>query len=131
MMPTQLESRNMIDGRISISFRDYTTAPQARQTAYNQHDEEVTSDEEEIRSHIIAALFCEFDVEEDEDDDPFSIIQGLASLNSDNEGNLLPYPQHSVPKLSKPIWDDSEEEWYQSHSDEEWLAQPFLCLGKQ
>ncbi|KAG6524901.1 hypothetical protein ZIOFF_014846 [Zingiber officinale] len=50
MQPAEVNSRNLIDGRISISFQNYVIAPSANQ------DEVVSSDEEEIQNHILAVL---------------------------------------------------------------------------
>ncbi|THU60368.1 hypothetical protein C4D60_Mb07t11930 [Musa balbisiana] len=52
--PAELRSRNLIDGRISISFDNYKAASTSSRISYNAANNETFSDEEEIRSHIIA-----------------------------------------------------------------------------
>ncbi|KAG6474395.1 hypothetical protein ZIOFF_068330 [Zingiber officinale] len=50
MQPAEVSRQNLFDGRISISFQNYVTTPSANQ------DEVISSDEEEIRNHILAVL---------------------------------------------------------------------------
>nr|ACB87156.1 polyprotein [Citrus yellow mosaic virus] len=56
MAPTNVDTRNMIDGSISLRFNSYQPAPDPAPVAYNQHDEEIPpdEDEEQIRNHTIA-----------------------------------------------------------------------------
>ncbi|CAD5171332.1 unnamed protein product, partial [Musa acuminata subsp. malaccensis] len=54
MQPSEVRSRNLIDGRISISFDNYKAASTSSRISYNTADDETFSDEEEIRSHTIA-----------------------------------------------------------------------------
>uniref|UniRef100_A0A804HXP7 Uncharacterized protein n=2 Tax=Musa acuminata subsp. malaccensis TaxID=214687 RepID=A0A804HXP7_MUSAM len=65
MQPAELRSRNLIDGRISISFDNYKAASTSSRIRYNNADDETFSDEEEIRSHTIA-VNIQLDDSEDE-----------------------------------------------------------------
>ncbi|CAL9055776.1 unnamed protein product, partial [Musa banksii] len=56
MQPLEVRSRNLLDGRISISFDNYKAASTSSHLHYNANDEETFSEEEEIKSHIIAAI---------------------------------------------------------------------------
>ncbi|KAG6493113.1 hypothetical protein ZIOFF_048090 [Zingiber officinale] len=59
MQSTEVNSSNLLDGRISLSFHNYTAAPILRPPLYNNHDEEVPSDEERLLTHTIAVLIEE------------------------------------------------------------------------
>ncbi|KAG6514285.1 hypothetical protein ZIOFF_024634 [Zingiber officinale] len=54
MQPSEVNSRNLIDGRVSLSFSGYRVARQAEPLHSNTKDEEVPSDEEIF--HTIAVL---------------------------------------------------------------------------
>ncbi|KAG6474117.1 hypothetical protein ZIOFF_068041 [Zingiber officinale] len=54
MQPSEVNSRNLMDGRISFSFSNYRAARRAESLHYNTKDEEVQSDEEHF--HTIAVL---------------------------------------------------------------------------
>nr|AZZ86116.1 polyprotein [Cacao red vein-banding virus] len=55
MQPRAVETRNLVDGSISIRFHDYEAAPSTSRPTYNEQDEEVESDEEaELREHTVA-----------------------------------------------------------------------------
>ncbi|KAG6499417.1 hypothetical protein ZIOFF_039203 [Zingiber officinale] len=56
MQPMEVSTRNLQDGRISIQFDNYQAAIEASQPYYNQQDEEIPSDEEEVHHQIIAVL---------------------------------------------------------------------------
>ncbi|KAG6499419.1 hypothetical protein ZIOFF_039205 [Zingiber officinale] len=56
MQPMEVSTRNLLDGRISIQFDNYQAAIAASQPHYNQQDEEIPSDEEEVHHQIIAVL---------------------------------------------------------------------------
>ncbi|ATZ69486.1 ORF3 polyprotein [Cacao swollen shoot Ghana N virus] len=56
MQPNAVETRNLVDGSISLRFHNYEAAPTTSRPTYNEHDEEVESEEEsELREHIVAA----------------------------------------------------------------------------
>ncbi|KAG6526219.1 hypothetical protein ZIOFF_016201 [Zingiber officinale] len=59
MTPSEASSNNLLDGRISLSFSNYQAAPTSQGATYNIKDEEVASDEEELRSHSLAVLIEE------------------------------------------------------------------------
>lgn len=54
LQPREVNSRNLIDGRISISFYNYAVANTSHNITYNSRDEEIQSDEEEI--HTLAVF---------------------------------------------------------------------------
>ncbi|ATZ69463.1 ORF3 polyprotein [Cacao swollen shoot CE virus] len=58
MQPQAVETRNLVDGSISLRFRDYETQPTTSLPHYNEADEEVESeedgDESTIREHTVA-----------------------------------------------------------------------------
>ncbi|KAG6528597.1 hypothetical protein ZIOFF_010776 [Zingiber officinale] len=56
MQPTEVNTRNLLDGSVSLQFDTYQAATSSSQRKYNAKDEEVPSDEEEITNHIIAVL---------------------------------------------------------------------------
>ncbi|KAG6513952.1 hypothetical protein ZIOFF_024289 [Zingiber officinale] len=56
IQPTEVNTRNLIDGRISISFDNYQVAAITNPPTYNTRDEEVLSDEDTITNHIVAVL---------------------------------------------------------------------------
>ncbi|KAG6483912.1 hypothetical protein ZIOFF_060698 [Zingiber officinale] len=56
MQPTEVNTRNILDGSVSLQFDTYQAATSSSQIKYNAKDEEVPSDEEEITNHIIAVL---------------------------------------------------------------------------
>ena len=95
MQPLEVRSRNLLDGRISISFDNYKAALTSSHLHYNANDEEMFSEEEEIRSHIIAVILqLTNKVEEDEAE---QLCNKLNSYFQDNcnfqEGGEMPYPQ--------------------------------------
>ncbi|KAG6537734.1 hypothetical protein ZIOFF_002830 [Zingiber officinale] len=55
LQPTEVNTRNLLNGNISLQFENYQ-ATTASHPTYNSNDEEVQSDEEEIRNHIVAVL---------------------------------------------------------------------------
>ncbi|KAG6528595.1 hypothetical protein ZIOFF_010774 [Zingiber officinale] len=56
MQPTEVNTRNLLDGSVSLQFDTYQAATSSSQRKYNAKDEEVPYDEEEITNHIIAVL---------------------------------------------------------------------------
>ncbi|KAG6489505.1 hypothetical protein ZIOFF_050776 [Zingiber officinale] len=56
MQPTEVHTRNLLDGRISIHFDNYQAATTSSPPKYNQRDEEIQSDEDEIHSQIVAVI---------------------------------------------------------------------------
>ncbi|KAG6495321.1 hypothetical protein ZIOFF_043115 [Zingiber officinale] len=56
MQSTEINTRNLLDGSVSLQFDTYQAATSSSQIKYNVKDEEVPSDEEEITNHIIAVL---------------------------------------------------------------------------
>ncbi|KAG6532258.1 hypothetical protein ZIOFF_006098 [Zingiber officinale] len=65
MQPTEVNTRNMLDGSVSLQFDNYQAASSAAPPKFNSRDEEVQSDEEEINSHTIAVLIEERRPEEE------------------------------------------------------------------
>ncbi|KAG6499442.1 hypothetical protein ZIOFF_039230 [Zingiber officinale] len=55
VQPTEVNTRNLLNGNISLQFENYQ-ATTTNHPTYNSNDEEVQSDEEEIRNHIVAVL---------------------------------------------------------------------------
>ncbi|KAG6515049.1 hypothetical protein ZIOFF_025428 [Zingiber officinale] len=64
MQPTEVSTRNMLDGSVSLQFDNYQAATLTAPPRFNSKDEEVQSDEEEIQSHTIAVLMEERPEEE-------------------------------------------------------------------
>ncbi|KAG6532208.1 hypothetical protein ZIOFF_006047 [Zingiber officinale] len=56
MQPTEVNTRNLLDGSVSLHFENYHTATSSAPPRYNSRDEEIQSDEEELRSHTINVL---------------------------------------------------------------------------
>ncbi|KAG6472176.1 hypothetical protein ZIOFF_069633 [Zingiber officinale] len=56
MQPTEVNTRNMLDGSVSLQFDNYQAAASSAPPRFNSKDEEVQSDEEEIQGHIIVVL---------------------------------------------------------------------------
>ncbi|ATZ69467.1 ORF3 polyprotein [Cacao swollen shoot Ghana J virus] len=55
MQPRSVDTRNLVDGSISLRFRDYEVQPLTSLPHYNEEDEEVGSDEEALTEHTVAA----------------------------------------------------------------------------
>ncbi|KAG6523640.1 hypothetical protein ZIOFF_013505 [Zingiber officinale] len=55
VQPTEVNTRNLLNENISLQFENYQ-ATTASHPTYNLNDEEVQSDEEEVRNHIVAVL---------------------------------------------------------------------------
>ncbi|KAG6508932.1 hypothetical protein ZIOFF_034314 [Zingiber officinale] len=55
VQPTEVNTWNLLNGNISLQFENYQATTTSRPT-YNSNDEEVQSDEEEIRNHVVAVL---------------------------------------------------------------------------
>ncbi|KAG6508481.1 hypothetical protein ZIOFF_033855 [Zingiber officinale] len=62
MQPTEVNTRNLPDGRVSIHFDSYQTTITANPPHYNQRDEEILSDEDEVQHQVIAVLLQDPDV---------------------------------------------------------------------
>ncbi|KAG6478012.1 hypothetical protein ZIOFF_061444 [Zingiber officinale] len=56
MQPTEVNTRNMLDGSVSLQFNQYQAATTSSPPKFNLKDEEIQSDEEELTSHTIAVL---------------------------------------------------------------------------
>ncbi|AHI90954.1 polyprotein [Hibiscus bacilliform virus GD1] len=54
--PKNVDTRNLIDGSISLRFRDYATTSTPELPSYNEQDEEVDPDEEQLMEHVVAAF---------------------------------------------------------------------------
>ncbi|THU42909.1 hypothetical protein C4D60_Mb00t04880 [Musa balbisiana] len=92
MQPSEVRNRNLIDGRVSISFSDYKAVSRSSRLSYNGNDNEAFSDEEEIRNHTLAVL-----ISDDEEDNAEQLCNNLnyyfqddCNLNGERE---MPYPQ--------------------------------------
>ncbi|KAG6477709.1 hypothetical protein ZIOFF_061139 [Zingiber officinale] len=55
----RINTRNLLDGSVSLQFDNYQAATTSSPPRYNEKDEETASDEEEIRSHTLAVLIQE------------------------------------------------------------------------
>ncbi|KAG6528201.1 hypothetical protein ZIOFF_010352 [Zingiber officinale] len=72
MQPSELNTRNLLDGRISLSFNNYQTATVSQAIHYNEKDEEIQSDEESFQTLAVLiekapGIFINKDYPEDED----------------------------------------------------------------
>ncbi|KAG6538792.1 hypothetical protein ZIOFF_003921 [Zingiber officinale] len=56
MQPTEVNTQNLLDGCVSIHFDSYQATITANPPHYNQRDEEIPSDEEEVEHQVIAVL---------------------------------------------------------------------------
>ncbi|KAG6524084.1 hypothetical protein ZIOFF_013974 [Zingiber officinale] len=63
--PTEVNTRNMLDGSVSLQFDNYQATTSAPPPKFNSRDEEVQSDEEEFNGHIISVLIQERRPEEE------------------------------------------------------------------
>ncbi|KAG6468147.1 hypothetical protein ZIOFF_072716 [Zingiber officinale] len=73
MQPTEVNTRNMLDGSVSLQFNQYQAATSSSPPKFNSKDEEIQSDEEELTSHTIAVL-----VEEESSDE--LLVKRISSL---------------------------------------------------
>ncbi|KAG6505119.1 hypothetical protein ZIOFF_037467 [Zingiber officinale] len=64
MQPTEVSTRNMLDGSVSLQFDQYQAATSSDPPKYNARDEEIQSDEEEVARHTIA-VFVEEEIPEE------------------------------------------------------------------
>ncbi|KAG6497661.1 hypothetical protein ZIOFF_045565 [Zingiber officinale] len=55
VQPTEVNTRNLLNGNISLQFENYQVTTTSHPT-YNSNDEEIQLDEEEIRNHTVAVL---------------------------------------------------------------------------
>ncbi|KAG6502916.1 hypothetical protein ZIOFF_035205 [Zingiber officinale] len=56
MQPTEVNTRNLLDGSVSKKFDSYQAASTSSAPKYNSKDDEIQSDEEEITNHTVAVL---------------------------------------------------------------------------
>ncbi|KAG6524818.1 hypothetical protein ZIOFF_014762 [Zingiber officinale] len=73
MQPIEVNTRNMLDGSVSLQFNQYQAATSSSLPKFNSKDEEIQSDEEELTSHTIAVL-----VEEESCDE--LLVKRISSL---------------------------------------------------
>ncbi|KAG6519439.1 hypothetical protein ZIOFF_022933 [Zingiber officinale] len=59
MQPTEVNTRNLLDGSVSLHFESYQAASASTPPRYNSRDKEVQSDEDELRTHVVAVLIKE------------------------------------------------------------------------
>ncbi|QED42786.1 ORF3 [Agave badnavirus A] len=71
MQPSTLTTNAKYDGTVSIRFGDYQAAPSTRPPHYNQHDDEVDTDEESLTQHSIAVLI---------EEDPDQVVPALSAI---------------------------------------------------
>ncbi|KAG6469583.1 hypothetical protein ZIOFF_070512 [Zingiber officinale] len=74
MQPTEVNTRNILDGSVSIQFNQYQAATASSPPKFNSKDEEIQSDEEELTSHTIAVLV------EEEHRSPELLVKRIHSL---------------------------------------------------
>nr|QJC63601.1 polyprotein [Cacao swollen shoot virus] len=136
MQPRSVETRNLVDGSISIRFHDYEAAISTSRPHYNEEDEEVESEtESEIREHTVAVWIGEEEVpdqtgrkrvwEESSNGNgrffryytppPTSDEQIIATGwgSDDDYDDEIPPKWDESPyeeRSSEPIWDQEEEE---------------------
>nr|ASG91840.1 polyprotein [Cacao swollen shoot virus] len=112
MQPRAVETRNLVDGSISLRFRDYEVQPRTSLPHYNEEDEEVESDVDEssIREHTIAAWIIG---EEEQPDASGNTKVWEESAN----GNGRFFRYYSIPpsycsdeQIIATGWDSDEEE---------------------
>ncbi|CAD5192553.1 unnamed protein product [Musa acuminata subsp. malaccensis] len=99
MQPAELRSRNLIDGRISISFENYKAASTSSRIQYNNADDETFSDEEEIRSHTIAVNVQLEDSENEAEELQKNLNFYFRDIHSTEEDVKLPYPRKHQKEL--------------------------------
>nr|QCA48085.1 polyprotein [Cacao red vein-banding virus] len=117
MQPRTVETRNLIDGSISIRFHDYEAAPSTSRPTYNEQDEEVESDEEsELREHTIAVW-----VGPEEIPDATGRIKVWEESMNGN-GRFFRYytpPPENNTQIVATGWDDDEPPIWDKSSDDE------------
>ncbi|KAG6516457.1 hypothetical protein ZIOFF_026922 [Zingiber officinale] len=74
LQPIEVNTRNMLDGSVSLQFNQYQAATTSSPPKFNSRDEEIQSDEEELTSHTIAVLV------EEERDSPELLVKRISSL---------------------------------------------------
>ncbi|KAG6502417.1 hypothetical protein ZIOFF_042310 [Zingiber officinale] len=74
MQPTEVNTRNMLDGSVSLQFNQYQAATSSSPPKFNSKDEEIQSDEEELTSHTIAVFM------EEESCPPELLVKRISSL---------------------------------------------------
>nr|ASG91901.1 polyprotein [Cacao swollen shoot virus] len=140
MQPRSVDTRNLIDGSISLRFRDYEVQPPAR-PHYNEEDEEVESDEEEARSeeprreHTVAAWIIGEEANPDEQgrkkvweeshngNGRFFRYYSMPQSYYQNEEIVATGWEEKFPKedchTTPPKWDDSDGEGLEWEAGEE------------
>ncbi|CAD5178852.1 unnamed protein product [Musa acuminata subsp. malaccensis] len=99
MQPAELRSRNLIDGRILISFENYKAASTSSRIQYNNADDETFSDEEEIRSHTIVVNIQLEDSENEAEELQENLNFYFRDVHSTEEDKELPYPRRHQKEL--------------------------------
>ncbi|KAG6527610.1 hypothetical protein ZIOFF_009733 [Zingiber officinale] len=86
MQPSEVNSNNLMDGRISLSFNNYIVAQSARQAIYTERDEELQSQNDKIIAVLIErenGIFEEVDIltnpDRKETDYPYLLVHKLSS----------------------------------------------------
>ena len=109
MQPSEARSRNLLDGRISISFDNYKAASTSSRINYNTADDETFSDEEEIRSHTIAVII---QTASSKDNEAEGLRKNLnfyfQDINASEDDGEMPYPQKFQEEI---ITAGLEENW--------------------
>nr|ASG91844.1 polyprotein [Cacao swollen shoot virus] len=115
MQPRAVETRNLVDGSISLRFREYETQPQVHLPHYNEEDEEVESaasdaDEETIREHTVAVWI----IGEEESPDSSGATK-VWEESANGNGRFFRY--YSIPpsyyeetEIVATGWDDDDED---------------------
>ncbi|KAG6534354.1 hypothetical protein ZIOFF_008240 [Zingiber officinale] len=104
MQPTEVNTRNMLDGSVSLQFNQYQAATSSSPPKFNSKDEEIQSDEEELTSHTIAVL-----VEEESCDELLvKRISSLAQLPIRRTPGAAGYDisithAQDIPALNRPM----------------------------
>ncbi|KAG6523770.1 hypothetical protein ZIOFF_013656 [Zingiber officinale] len=86
MQPSEVNSNNLMDGRISLSFNNYIAAQSATQAIYTKRDEELQSQNDKIIEVLIERendIFEEVDIltnpDREETDYPYLLVHKLSS----------------------------------------------------
>nr|ATZ69445.1 ORF3 polyprotein [Cacao swollen shoot Togo A virus] len=122
MQPRSVETRNLVDGSISIRFHDYEAAPSTSTPHYNEEDEEVESESEsEIREHL-AAVWIIGEEEIADQDGRRKVWEESANGNGRFFRYYTPPPITNDLIIATGWGDDNEydnEEYYEDEEDYE------------
>nr|QJC63475.1 polyprotein [Cacao swollen shoot virus] len=141
MQPRAVETRNLVDGSISLRFRDYEVQPPTHLPHYNEEDEEIESDEETIREEHTVAVWI---IGEEEIPDASGRTK-VWEESCNGNGRFFRYytiPPTSTKEIIATGWDSDDESnpgsqkkwealWEKEEEEEGWEELPIITRRRR